>query len=76
MEIGPVELPGGPHEAGGNAGPRWMAATPGNRGTGAGLQAGSSRTHSSLDARYPGALSGRVGAHELLEVGRDPGQVL
>ena len=34
MEAGPAESPGGPHEAGGNAGPRWMAATPGSsRGT-------------------------------------------
>jgi hypothetical protein len=37
-EAGPVEFPGGPHEAGGNAGPRWMAATPGwSGGTEAGL---------------------------------------
>jgi hypothetical protein len=32
-EAGPAESPGGPHEAGGNADPRWMAATPGPPGT-------------------------------------------
>jgi hypothetical protein len=41
-EAGPAESPGGPHEAGGNADPRWMAATPGSsRDTEAGLHADS-----------------------------------